>query len=234
MKIKFYSIPVLLTTIIFFSCVSNADNFFIPVPEPWYFERSVTIGVDINSIIETKDGASAEFLPEWLLAFLEGGIDAVEMLHLFNNKYVFIGVNKNVNFIVVNRWADFYSPVQDFPMLAAVRIENRMILTSSLYPDDEYGFFFERLVKNAYNAVYPGVVKNDTSWIKINTENDIDESINRNPSEIYMSFVLFSIDKPLMQDIIRNLITQTLETVTPSANQAVAVNRLRQNFFEGF
>lgn len=119
---------------------------------------------------------------------------------------------------------------------------------ASLYPDDEYGLFFERLIKNAYNAEYPGAVKEDVFWIKTNFENENNEEFADNVSpEIFMFFILISIDKETMQTIITDMMETTVADLAESAGrrplqrllaialaQTAAVNNLRQVFFEGF
>jgi hypothetical protein len=134
--------------------------------------------------------------------------------------------------MAMNIWADNFSAARDFIILAAERIVRRMISAANLYPDNEYGLFFETMVKKAYSAAYTGAVKEDTYWIKMNTmqDNDYMESY----TEVYNTFVLVSINKMTMQTIISDLMTESLSGVTPTAEQRNSINRLRQIFFEGF
>jgi hypothetical protein len=208
--------------LISFSCAGGADSVFAPVPGYEYFnnERTVEIGV----ITDTRDGGTR--LPAWLSAYISGGIEAVERIERYNGKYMFIESNESVNFAALGKWAENYSPVRDFALLAAPRIERKMISWVSRYPDDEYGPFFETMVKKAYSTVYPGVVKEDVCWIK--TVKNGDEK------EIYVFFVLASIDKLTMQSLVSNMIAESIAAVTPIGSRRSTINRLRQNFFEGF
>jgi len=232
MKAKIFTAGFLLI-IILFSCKSQANNLYIPVPDEEYFIFDNAIGIDIGDIYETRDGGESIYLPEWFRAFLYGGVEAVEGFFYYSDKYIFISVNQGDNFAALKRWADNFSELQDFPMLAAARIEKKIIKSSSLYPDDEYGLFFERFIKYAYNAEYPGALKEDTYWIKLNEDNEnTDESAGA--AEGYMFFILISIDKHVMQPIIDNMAAQAAADTAPAGAQAAAVSRLRQNFFEGF
>jgi hypothetical protein len=170
-------------------------------------------------------------LPRWLFTYLNGGIEEVELISSFNGKYVFIGNNQGVNFATLNKWADNFSAEHDFFMLAAERIERRMISTAVLYPDDEYGAFFETMVKKAYSAEYSGAVKEDTYWIK--TEVIHDNDINAG-SSVYNFFVLITIDKLLMQAIISGMMAETISSVTSTSTQRNTILRLQQSFFYGF
>jgi len=232
MKKYFSAAGFILIVIILFSCTSSSANIFIPVPDENYFGNDNNIGIGISDIIGTKDGSQSGYLPTWLSFYIIGGLEAVENLNRFNDKYVFIAVNESDNFIVLTRWADNFSAAQDLPMLAAARVERRMISSASLYPDDEYGLFFETMVKNAYNSGYPGAVKEETYWIKTKTGNDSPDSNSQ--SETIMFFVLISVDKNTIQTVITDLAAQTAASVTLTRNQSAAVNRLRQTFFDGF
>jgi len=227
MKKKILAAACLSILLILFSCVGrNPPNYF-PVPDSGINKDEDVFTVDVSNIIETKNG-SARQIPAWLRSFLSGGIEAVEKLDAYSNKYVFIGINEGANISPLKKWIEYYTVTQDFPMLAASRIEKRMYLTASMYPDDEYGAFYEAMIHNAYNAVYPEAVKEDNYWIKTKSENAGESSEN------YKFFVLITIDKILMQSIIRNMMTQTAADAAMTNVQNISVNRLRNTFFEGF
>jgi hypothetical protein len=227
---KKYSVAVCLSIIlILFSCGSqNTPNYF-PIPDSGINTVNNTEIFVIGNIIETKNGAVG-LMPVWLRSFLVGGIEAVEKLDAYSNKYVFIGINEGENIIVLNKWMEYYTVTQDFPMLVAARIEKRMYLTVSLYPDDEYGEFYEAMMHNAYNTIYPDAEKEDVYWIKTGSKNENTEEI----SETYVFFMLITIEKRSMQSIIRNMMVKTGAAVTMTASQNNSVNRLRNTFFEGF
>jgi len=227
MKKKFLAAACLSILLILFSCAGRKPANYFPVPDSGINKDEDILSVNVGNIIETKNG-SARQIPVWLRSFLNGGIEDVEKLDAYNNKYVFIGINEGENIAVLNKWIEFFTVTQDFPMLAASRIEKRMYLTASLYPDDEYGAFYEAMIHNAYNAVYPEAVKEDNYWIKTRSENAGE------PSDNYKFFVLITIEKITMQSIIRNMMTKTTADVTLTAVQNNSVNRLRNTFFEGF
>jgi len=207
----------------FFSCINQNSNVFTPVPDFSVFESDDNT-IDFANIIENRN------MPEWLAAYLTGGIAAVERLEGNINKYAFIAVNHGSNLSVLNKWAENFSAVRDFPMLAAARIENRMISAAALYPDDEYGLFFETMVKNAFSAEYPGTLKEGSHWIRIrqDNENAVEAAAN------YIYYILITINRAPMQATIRNLIIRSNAAVNVTAAQSHSINRLRQTFFEGF
>jgi hypothetical protein len=104
-----------------------------------------------------------------------------------------------------------------------------MILSASLYPDDEYGDFFEIMVKKAFNAEYQGVLKEDTYWVKfLNNDDSISDT------EIYNFFILLTIDKIKMESAISGMMANTMAVVTVTDPQRIAINRLRSYFYQGF
>jgi hypothetical protein len=188
----------------------------------------------------TESGSIAESqsspIPEWLSIFISGGIPEAEALPAWQNCYVFIGQNRGTNFNALKQWADGFSAVQDFPRLAAARIEKRLTAAASLYPDDEYGAYFEAVVKKASDAEYPGVLKEETFWIKRQTEYSAGtmETEAGETQDTYEFFVLFVIDKTVLQSCIREILSSVKTAVQPTRAQNAAINRARQNFFEGF
>jgi hypothetical protein len=228
-----------LCTVIFLSCAGE-NNAIIPVPPRDYFIQEKKI-IELDSIIETKDGSSAENLPVWLKAYISGGIEEIEKITAYNGKYVFIGINEGINFAALKIWADNFSTVKDFSMLSAQRIQKRMISTALHYPDDEYGVFFETMVKSAYSTVYPDVIKEDIYWIKLKDNNDInngetyfDPLGNNGSSEINIFFIFLITDKTSMQTVISVMLEEVSLSVNPVGSQRNSINRLRLTFFEGF
>jgi len=227
MNNKYPAIVCLSSLLIFFSCGSQKTANSFPVPDSGINPEEKTSIIEIGDIIETKNGAANQ-MPEWLRSFLGSGTGAVEKLDDFNNKYVFIGINEGQNFAALSKWVEYYTVAHDFSLLAAERIEKRLYLTASLYPNDEYGMFYETMIQNAYNTEYSGTVKEDSYWIKIKIENDEDFSEN------YVFYVLLTIEKNVLQAIIRDMIAKTSASVTLTKSQTNAVNKLRNTFFEGF
>ena len=187
--------------------------------------------IELENIIQSRDGTGSASLPDWLLAYINGGNKEVESLDAYTDKFCFIGRNEGNNFDVLSKWIENYSVTRDFTRLAAVRIEQRLLSTAAMNPDDEYGYFYERLVKMAFDTEFSNAHMEDTYWIR---------TIQRDQSGIdvffdnYEFFVFVSIDRISMQAIINNMIAEVYSSVTPTRIQNNAINRLRQTFFEGF
>jgi len=217
---------------IFFSCAGQGKTIFFPAPEKNISENDAII--KIADIVESSGMGREPRLPNWLSAFLNGGIEEAEKLETYAGRYLFIAGNEGVNFSALNKWAGDFSAEYDFPMLAAARIEKRMNASNTMYPDDEYGIFYETLVKNAYSGEYKGTVKEDACWIKVRVSQDNGGTENAALPEIFIFYVLASIDAQDMQAAVNDLFSQSIALTAPAGTRAAAINRLRQNFFEGF
>ena len=228
MKIKIYLVFLFLITGIFSSCAWRTPTFYIPVPDFSVYDPQNIIDTENITGTMNSDGS----MPDWLLAFIENGISEVEDLAAYKDKYVFIGVNRGTNFPAMTRWAVNFSAAQDLALLAAERIERRMILNASFYPDNEYGRFFDTMIISASNNEYRGALKEDTYWYKTSPYNPIET--NGSSQEIYYYFVLITIEKEIFQVIINNMMEHSQSVSTATVSQAAAISRLRQNFFEGF
>ena len=231
MNKKFHGLIFLIiaVTVIFLSCRGRGQYATFPVSAAGTLQMDEPAAIGTADIIETKNGSPGN-LPAWLRIYLEEGITGVENLDAYGGKYVFIFVNEGENFNALTKWAEYFRTAQDFAMLVSARIERRFYLTASLFPDDEYGEFFEAVIKNSNSTEYQGVVKDDTHWIKMKPQNENGQE----SSPVYMFFILTTIDKMNMQTFIRNMMTKTAAETTATSGQTAAINRLRQTFFEGF
>jgi hypothetical protein len=215
--------------LIFCACAGRGKNIPLVIIPEFQNETEINYLIGIDDIIETKGGTGKTNLPEWLLTFNNGGIDAIERMEQYYGKYCFVGRNESVNFEALKKWADNYPAANAFTRLAAARIEKRLALGAALYPDDEYGAFYEKLVKKSFDAEYPNTSVEDTYWIRKKRISETNEL-----QDTYEFFAFISIDKTIMQDVIRNMTAQARAGVTPTRAQINAINNIQQNFFEGF
>lgn len=203
------------------------------IPEPPDEDRQV---FEIIEIIDFQNKNAGMLIPEWVELFRNGTIHEIEAMNLYKDKYIFIGENSGNNFFGLQQWASSFTVKQDLPRLAAERIEKRMILTASLYPDDEYGDFFEAFIKAAVNAEYPNAAIEDRFWIhkRIHTRAIGAVQDEKPPVERFEFMILISVDKNMMQSKIRAIMDGIKTRVRPTRDQAVSISKIKQTFFERF
>ena len=225
MKKTFFTALLTFSMILFSACVSQNEFIFIPEPGSFNNMRNDNL-ITVGNIIKTKNGHGYENIPEWFLVYIYSGIEELENSYLYIDKYCFVDAKEGSNFEALNIWMNNYSLTLDFQKLAANRIEKRLFSMATLYPDDEYGLFYEKMVKKAFVTEYPQAILEDTFWIK---KNQIDGT-----GEVYVFFVFTSINKKILQTIITDMMEEVHAAVTPTRSQNNAIRRLQQNFFEGF
>jgi hypothetical protein len=223
--------------LIFSACAGqNKKVIFIPdtvnnPPEP---ARTF----DSWEIISSQNGQGSSGIPEWARLFIDNKVKELEALGGFYGKYLFIGENWGNNFNALQQWANSFTAEQDLPMLITRRAERRLIASASLYPDDEYGEFFESLIREISNGGYSGAVKEQTFWLKRKIDvSGAEMDAESNPpdkQERYEFLVLISVDKETLQRQIQEIMTGIKTKTPPTKEQAAAIARIKDNFFEGF
>ncbi|MDR2159916.1 MAG: hypothetical protein LBP23_07610 [Treponema sp.] len=219
---------LLAGSLIFSACAGDLPKIIIPP------DQTETAGLQREhegAILSHQNTGRGSEVPEWVSRFLDRGSRGVEELEGYEDAYVFVGVSRGVNFKALGHWAEGFSAAQDFPRLAALRIEARLIKAASLYPDDEYGEFFEALVKKASDAEYAGAVKEASFWLLRRYQQDDEDAPVR---EGYEFFVLMRIEKGEFQAQVEALMADTNTDKPPTREQAAAINRIKETFFDDF
>jgi hypothetical protein len=178
--------------------------------------------VESFSIIDHKPPS----IPEWVSRYEAGGVQAVEAMSAYRDKYVFISVNYGNNAQALELWLSGFSVLQDLPRLVSARVQARFSNATSSYPDGEYGSYFEASVKATTDAVYQGAVREDDFWVLKRYFLDEDQ-------HVYEFLILVSIDRTTLGTQI-NTILDTVPFGSLSKEQMDAVNLLRSSFYEGF
>jgi hypothetical protein len=193
-----------------------------------------------NSRDSGKDQGS-EDIPEWVRRYIANEANEIELLDRFSGKYIFIGENGGSNFNILQQWANGFTVEQDLPRLITRRVERRLVSSASLYPDDEYGEYFEFLIREISNEEFGGAVKEQTFWIKrkvISSEKGDDITDDQpNPDteqERYEFLVLISVDKVMLQRQIQGIMTNIKTKIPATKAQAAAIAKIKNTFFEGF
>jgi hypothetical protein len=199
---------------------------------------------DSWEIIKSQNGQGADGIPEWVRWYFDNAVNEIESLDRFSGKYIFIGENGGNNFSALQHWANGFTVEQDLPRLVTRRVERRLITSASLYPDDEYGEYFEFLIREMSNGEFLNAVKEETFWLKrkipvSDTENDAsNDSVAVSNSdavrERYEFLVLVSVDKETLQNQIKGIIKKKKTKMSPTKDQDAAIARIKNNFFEGF
>ena len=193
-------------------------------------------------IVESQNGMGETDLPRWVRYFYTGRTGMIEDMERFNGRYVFIGINQGSNLNALRQWAKNFSPEQDLARLIVHRVERRFVVEASLYPDDEYGDYFMRVIRKVSNEDFPDAVKEEMFWVRremVSHGDTGDWYEGEAPQEGIVSerfeyLVLVSIDIETLQSRIRQIMESARISVSPTREQAAAISNIQQTFFEGF
>jgi len=231
---------LLLAVFMLAACTGQKGKVIIR-PEPGENRHQEPVNpIESWQIIESKNGLGEIGIPDWVSRYYNGNTYGVEAMDRFSGRYVFVGGNRGENAHALQQWANGFAAQHDLPRLIAARVERRLVSSASLYPDDEYGQYFEMLIKAVSDGEYPGAIKEETYWVKrrmvpANTDDaDGDQPPADAVMELYEFLVLISIDGETLQKQLREIMAGIQTPARPTRDQAAAINRTQQTFFEGF
>ncbi|MCL2043239.1 MAG: hypothetical protein FWG89_03770 [Treponema sp.] len=236
---KNYSV-VLIIACLFSACAGQSGIIFIPehTQEEWQIDIDPFESWDI---IESSEGPGETGIPEWVRYYYNNKLNGIESLGEYSGRYIITAENRGENFNAMNQWANGFSAVHDLPRLITARVERRLVSAASLYPDDEYGQYFENLIKAVSDGDYPGAVKEEVFWLKRKVfirdeENGYDAELPQTETilERYEFLILISMDRDSLQRQLREIIENVRTTIPATREQAANVARIQQTFFEGF
>jgi len=228
-------IPLLLAALLFTACFFNKGK-IIFIPDTAQDIQQEQPGLSSSwRIIESQSGSGENGIPAWARSYFDRGVQGIEAIDAYQNKYVFVGKNRGDNFNALQQWANGFTVEQDLPRLIVQRVERRFVATASLYPDDEYGEYFVHIIKKVSDEEYPAAVKDHTFWTKQRRIPTDEETPSENiVTERYEFLVVVSIDKEAFQKQMNTIMADTKTATSPTRDQTAAINKIRQTFFEGF
>ncbi|MDR3171657.1 MAG: hypothetical protein LBU17_08545 [Treponema sp.] len=218
----------LIGMLLFTACVSKTiESPILPEVGPQSTEGKV-----LYRTMDYKTKALEEDIPEWVYRYEGEGIPGIERLSEYQHKYVFVAKNTGTNFNALNQWTAGFRVTHDFARLVASRLQARLTSAAALYPDDEYGGFFELAIKAAFDAVYYGAVKETDFWLlKEYYKEEDGVTVDR---ETYDFLILVSVDKSRLQSQLQQILSNLTPTRPPTKDQTSAINRIKANLFNTF
>ena len=241
-RMKIFPLFAIPAALLLFSCAGRPGPFTPLVPiSPGTAETP-------RPYIISDSQERAGGIPEWVGRYLEGGIHETETLDAFEGRFAFVSRNEGNNFAALSQWAAGFSAALDFPRLASSRIEARF-LQSVPYPDNEYGPFFEELIRAASDSSWDGAgkgaEKTDEFWIR-KSYMPLPESASGNPdgetlppsipqmNETYEFLILVTIEKEAFASRFDKIFNNVNPERRPSKEQMAAAARVKEKFYDGF
>ena len=219
--------PIFLAGLLFFAGCAGQQGLQAPLRE----EEPGTVQDWNWQIQDYKNRVVGQFIPDWVYYYYEGNIAALENLPEYRDYYVFVSVNTGTNFAALSQWNASFSPELDFARLAAVRIENRFLNAAARYPDDEYGSYFEAMIRAASDAQWEGASRKDDFWLYRSFPKTDGTSSG---TDGYDFLILVIIRKDMLEQQIKTVLSNVNPDTPLSRDQRSAVSRVQDHFFDGF
>jgi hypothetical protein len=115
--------------------------------------------------------------------------------------------------------------------LVSARVQSRFIGRTGGTPDWDYGRYFEAAVRATSDSSYTGAKVEGKFWI---IRKPIRDSERSRSQKIYDCFILVSIKKDELENQLNIVLSNATEGLTLSREQNIAINRLRNTFYDTF
>ncbi len=183
-------------------------------------------------VIDHKTMALGGTIPDWLDVYMNGGsLRDIEALPKYKDVYVFVAEDQGTNLNALRQWATGFSVAQDMARLVSTRVQARFAGAAVGSPDDEFGRYFENVVKTAADASYSGARKEADFWVLKRYFKEDGKTVDK---EVYDYYVLVTIDRELLKKQIDNVLNNVNVDKPLTKEQQTAVERVKQSFYEGF
>ncbi|MDR2807718.1 MAG: hypothetical protein LBB43_01775 [Spirochaetaceae bacterium] len=231
----FFLVSTVLAALIFFGCAGKPKEVLLP----WTgFEQKRYI--TLFEVVDYQGKEEGKAIPNWVHQYNYTDMRGMENLAEYYDSYVFVASNSGTQFSALQLWAQAWTVHQDFFLMVMERVQNRLINaiqspadgSAPVYPDYQYGAFFEKAIKAVADAHYNNVLQGETFWQLKRYLQEDGITVER---EAYEFLVLSSINKELLQKQIQAIFAD-LPPFTPplTKDQETAVKKVTENFFTLF
>ena len=217
---KIIPLLLLIPVLPFVACKSQ------PASAPSYVERT-----DAYVVLDHKAKAVGQEVPAWVTTYIADGLIGVEKLPDFRDKYVFIGEDTGTNLNALRQWTSGFTVNQEISRMVSNRVRAKFVGAAAGSPDAEYGRYFEDVVQSVAEASFSGARRENDYWLLKRYFKADGKSVDR---ESYDFYVLVTIDRPMLEAQINNVINGVQVSRPLTREQQTAVDRVKEAFYEGF
>ncbi len=182
-------------------------------------------------VIDHKTMVIGGDIPGWVASFIDAGIQGIEAMPAFKDKYVFIAEDTGTNRSALSMWMTGFNVGQEIARMVSTRVQAKFVGAAAGSPDDEFGRYFENVVKNAAEASYSGARKENDFWVLRRFFKADGKTVDR---EEYTMYILVTVDKPILDQQIEAVLNGTVADKPLTRDQQTAVDRVKEAFYEGF
>jgi uncharacterized lipoprotein YmbA len=180
------------------------------------------IKLDSTAKVETIEHKGTAFgitaLPPWLSEFIQrNGTRSVEDLPEYKGKYVIIGQANGAGLQQVETWAKNFDAQQQIGATIETRVASVFKAHENLLPGDaDAKRKYDNAINTLVRATYTGARQEADWWL----HQKITEKGKKEPETRYTSYVLYTIDRSVLDQQIRDQIKKIRDGENPELNAA--------------
>jgi len=207
-SVKVFALTAALMVIVVFAgCKSSA-------------KAAPGIKLDSTAKVETIEHKGTAFgiaaIPPWLSEFIQrNGTRSVEELPDYKGKYVIIGQASGAGLQQVETWAKNFDAQQQIGATIETRVASVFKAHENLLPgSDDAKRKYDNAINTLVKATYTGAKQEADWWL----HQKITEKGKKESEERYTSYVLYTIDRPVLDQQVRDQIKKIRDGESPELN----------------
>jgi hypothetical protein len=206
--LKAWLIAALMVIVVFAGCKSTA-------------KEAPGIKLDSTAKVETIEHKGTAFgikeIPQWLSEFIQrNGTRSVEALPDYKGKYVIIGQANGAGLQQVETWAKNFDAQQQIGATIETRVASVFKAHENLLPGgDDAKRKYDNAINTLVRATYTGAKQEADWWL----HQKITEK-GKEPETRYTSYVLYTIDRSILDQQIRDQIKKIRDGENPELDAA--------------
>jgi hypothetical protein len=192
-----------------------------PKPEP------VELPSKVKTEVLDHKGASLgkTTLPEWIDVYIDFGARGVEELAKFQDEYCFIAEYHAENLDAGLAWIKGFEVPQLIARQIQSRVESLFVGAAVGAPEDDYGTYFENVVKTTTDVSFSGAKLIQDYWVLVRT---YDPDIKNTYSDTYQIYVLYTMPKAMLDKQLNNEIDKAMDDGEMSESQKEAFKNVKK------
>jgi len=209
-SVKVFALIAALMVIVVFAGCSSTDK------------AAKDIKLDSTAKVETVEHKGTAFgiatIPPWLSTFIQrNGTRSVEELPDYKGKYVIIGQANGAGLQQVETWAKNFDAQQQIGAEIETRVASIFKAHENLLPGQaDAKRKYDNAINTLVKATYTGAKQEADWWI----HQKITEKGSKQPETRYTSYVLYTIDKSILDQQIRDEILKIKNNESPELSAA--------------
>lgn len=223
---RFFKIlaTVLVVCLLFVSCASNEPE-PAPQPAPEPAPKEVTSRVK-TEILEHKGTAlGVNTLPVWVETYVALGTKGIENLSDYAEEYCFVAELAADNLNAAQAWVNGFEIPQLIAREVSTRVESLFVGAAVGAPEDEYGTYFENVVKSSTDISYTGAKKISDWWSYIRR---YDPDVENSFEDTYHVYVLYTMPKAMLDKQLADEINKAQEDPDMTDSQKAAFDNVKK------